>query len=169
MGRRRLRQLSFQTDAQPTQMPRGGPGAPANTDTVPSTPAPFLQSVRSLFGSSASALAAGALTASGSWSQRSSRMTRSSPAGRGRRASASSGICCSARARNSRSSGWRSSRSHEMRLDHPRASCARFASISLSTLVSDTAAHDLASVRRTSWKCQTATATPAEPGELPLH
>src|SRR2546422_1790749 len=51
--------------------------------------------------------------------------------------------------------------SHEMRLDHPRASCARFASISLSTLVSDTAAHDLASVRRTSWKCQTATATPA--------
>jgi len=41
--------------------------------------------------------------------------------------------------------------------------------ISLSTLVSDTAAHDLASVRRTSWKCQTATATLAEPGELPLH
>jgi len=54
---------------------------------------------------------AGALTASGSWSRRSSRMKRSSPEGRERRASASSGICCLARARSSRSSSWRSSRS----------------------------------------------------------
>ena len=41
--------------------------------------------------------------------------------------------------------------------------------ISLSKLANALAAHTIPLRQAYSWKCQTATAAPAEPGELPLH
>jgi hypothetical protein len=59
-------------------------------------------------------------------------------------------------------------RAHEPHIIHPAFRVRSLRPISLSKLASALAAHD--PLRQAySWKCQTATATPAEPEELPLH